>query len=110
VNVLLMYYGTPYDEAELEAYYTDIRHGRPPSPALLDELRERYRLIGKSPLNEITFSLARRLEGELNRRLYRYPRGLRGAPDPRDPRGDARVYVGAKHNAPFIAGAIRQMA
>jgi len=110
VNVLLMYYGTPYEEGELEAYYSDIRHGHAPPPELLEELRERYRLIGKSPLNEITFSLARRLEGELNRRLERYPRGLKDAPAPRDTAHDARVYVGAKHNAPFIAGAVAQMA
>ncbi|WP_457633192.1 ferrochelatase [Oceanithermus desulfurans] len=110
MNVLLMYYGTPYDEGELADYYTDIRHGHAPPPALLEELRERYRSIGKSPLNEITFSLARKLEGELNRRLPRFTRGLATAPEPRDPRSDARVYVGAKHNAPFIAGAVRQMA
>ncbi len=110
MNVLLMYYGTPYDPSEIEAYYTDIRHGHPPTPELLQELVDRYQLIGKSPLNEITFSLARRLEAELNLRRNRYPTGLRTAPPPRDPRGDARVYVGAKHNAPYIAGAVRQMA
>ena len=110
MNVLLMYYGTPYDESELAAYYSDIRHGHAPPANLLEELRERYRSIGKSPLNEITFSLARKLEAELNRRLPRYPHGLPAAPEPRDLRGDARVYVGAKHNAPFIAGAVRQMA
>lgn len=110
MNVLLLYYGTPYDEEELEAYYTDIRHGNPPPAPLLEELRERYRRIGKSPLNEITFSLARKLEAELVRRAPRFTTGLRTAPAPREPTSEARVYVGAKHNAPFIAGAVRQMA
>ena len=110
MNVLLLYYGTPYDEGELEAYYTDIRHGHPPPASLLEELRERYRRIGKSPLNEITFSLARKLEAELGRRAPRFVAGLHTAPAPREARSDVRVYVGAKHSAPFIAGAVRQMA
>jgi len=109
MNVLLMYYGTPYDESQVEAYYTDIRHGRKPSQELLDELIERYRLIGKSPLNEVTFSLARRLEAELNLRQPRFPGGLEEAPLPRTTAGDARVYLGGKHNPPYIAGALRQM-
>ncbi len=110
MNVLLMYYGTPYDESEIEAYYTDIRHGHKPPKPLLDELIERYRMIGKSPLNEVTFSLARRLEAELNLRLPRFPGGLQSAPLPRLTDYDARVYLGGKHNPPFIAGALRQMA
>ncbi|WP_457631480.1 ferrochelatase [Oceanithermus sp.] len=110
MNVLLMYYGTPYTESEIEAYYTDIRHGRKPPRPLLDELVERYRMIGKSPLNEVTFSLARRLEAELNLRLPRFPMGLQSAPLPRTTEGDARVYLGGKHNPPFIAGALAQMA
>jgi len=52
-DVLFMYYGTPYDEEEILPYYTDIRHGHPPPPPLLEELKDRYRHIGKSPLNEI---------------------------------------------------------
>ena len=110
MNVLLMYYGTPYDESEIEAYYTDIRHGYKPPKPLLDELIKRYRMIGKSPLNEVTFSLARRLEAELNLRLPRFPQGLHTAPLPRLTDYDARVYLGGKHNPPYIAGALRQMA
>ena len=31
VGVLLMAYGTPARAGDVEAYYTDIRRGRPPS-------------------------------------------------------------------------------
>ena len=48
--VLLMAYGTPATPDGLEAYYTHIRHGRPPSPELLAALRDRYEAIGgRSP-------------------------------------------------------------
>ena len=49
--VMAMAYGTPATPADIEPYYTHIRHGRPPSPELLIELRERYEAIGgRSPL------------------------------------------------------------
>jgi ferrochelatase len=40
-GVLLMAYGTPATPDDIEAYYTHVRRGRPPSPAQLDELRGR---------------------------------------------------------------------
>ena len=50
-GVLVMAYGTPTTPADIEAYYTRIRHGRPPTPELLAELTGRYREIGgTSPL------------------------------------------------------------
>jgi len=53
--VLAMAYGTPAGLDELEAYYTHIRRGRPPTPELLAELRRRYEAIGGcSPLLEYT--------------------------------------------------------
>ncbi len=49
--VLLMAYGTPSHPDEIEAYYTDIRRGRPPPPELLANLVARYDAIGGlSPL------------------------------------------------------------
>jgi protoporphyrin/coproporphyrin ferrochelatase len=87
--VLVMAYGTPRDLSEVEAYYTDIRRGRPPAPEQLEELTERYRAIGgQSPLLAITTAQA---DGIRNR--------LDGVP----------VYVGQKHAAPFIADAVLQM-
>jgi len=66
IGVLLMAYGTPSGPEGLEAFYTDIRRGRPPTPELLAELRGRYAAIGgRSPLLEITQAQARGLERAL---------------------------------------------
>ncbi|MFN2525586.1 MAG: ferrochelatase [Actinomycetota bacterium] len=87
--VLVLAYGTPRDLDEVEAYYTHIRHGRPPDPGALEDLRERYRLIGgRSPLLDITLEQA----GGLSQRL------------------DLPVFVGQKHAAPFIADAVAHLA
>jgi ferrochelatase len=109
MNVLLMAYGTPYNKSEIEAYYTDIRRGRPPTEELLRELEERYHLIGRSPLNEITFAQAVRLEAALNLSQQLYPKNLSLSPGARV-RGTARVYHGTKHWHPFIREAVIAMA
>ncbi len=84
-----MAYGTPAGLDDVEAYYTDIRRGKPPPPELLEELIGRYRAIGgRSPLLEITRSQAAGVEARLG----------------------IRCYVGQKHAAPFIADAIGEMA
>ena len=86
--VLLMAYGTPRDLDDVEAYYTHIRHGRPPSPEALRDLTDRYRAIGgRSPLLEITREQARCLQEAL------------GIP----------VLVGQKHSSPFIADAFDEI-
>ncbi|QSO49936.1 ferrochelatase [Alicyclobacillus mengziensis] len=95
IGVLVMAYGTPRSLAEVEPYYTHIRHGRKPTPALLDNLIERYRAIGGvSPLNDITSAQASGIEHRLNR----------FGP------GTFKVYLGMKHASPFIADAVVQMA
>lgn len=109
MNVLFMAYGTPYNRSEIEAYYTDIRRGRPPTKELLEELEERYRLIGRSPLNEITFAQATRLEAALNLAIPLYTNNLYSSPGPRV-RGSARVYHGTKHWHPYIKEAVTAMA
>lgn len=87
-GVLVMSYGTPRDLDDIERYYTDIRHGRPPEPDRLRELTERYRAIGgRSPLLDITQAQA---DGIAERT---------GLP----------AYVGQKHSAPFIPDAIARM-
>lgn len=86
--VLVMSYGTPRSLDDVEAYYTDIRRGRPPPPELLEELMERYRSIGHSPLLEITEAQARGVEERL------------GIP----------AYVGYKHIDPFVPDAVGAMA
>src|SRR5947209_8401302 len=58
-GVLVMAYGTPATPEDIEAYYTHVRRGRPPTPELLADLRRRYDAIGgTSPLLERTRSQA----------------------------------------------------
>jgi ferrochelatase len=87
-GVLVMAYGTPRALEDIEAYYTDIRGGRPPPRELLEELTDRYRAIGGSPLLEITEAQARGIEA----------------------RTGVKTYLGQKHAAPFIADAVETMA
>ena len=88
-GLLVMAYGTPKDLDDVETYYTDIRRGRPPTPELLEELRDRYRAIGgRSPLLELTKAQA---DGVAERV---------GVP----------AFVGQKHAAPFIPDAVADMA
>ena len=91
-----MAYGTPRDLSDVEPYYRDIRGGRAPSPEAVEELTERYRMVGgKTPLLEITQSVANLLEERLNRDS-----------------GEAqwRVYIGMKHWYPYIAEGIDRIA
>jgi ferrochelatase len=92
--VLAMAYGTPATMAELEPYYTHIRHGRPPAPELLAELRGRYQAIGgRSPLLEITQAQVAGLRTALHAKGHRH----------------VQVVVGMKHAAPFIEDAARDL-
>jgi len=76
-----MAYGSPATEADIAAYYTHIRGGRPPSAEALEELTARYRAIGgPSPLTDITRAQA----AALARRA--------GLP----------TFAGMKHAPPFI--------
>lgn len=93
IGVLLMAYGTPDTLDDVQPYYTDIRGGRTPTPELLAELRERYRLVGgHTPLSEISEATRAALERELNNGM-RY-----------------RVFLGMKHWRPWIKDAVAEMA
>jgi ferrochelatase len=84
-----MAYGTPASTDDIEAYYTDIRGGRPPSAELLAELTGRYRAIGgHSPLLEITRAQAAGIQDRLE---------------------GVRSFVGQKHAAPTIPDAVAAM-
>jgi len=90
-----MAHGTPAAPGEIEAFYTRIRRGNPPSPEQLADLQARYeRIGGVSPLAERTQAqvdgLAERLEA--------------AAP------GRYRVAYGAKHTAPFVEEAAESLA
>lgn len=95
VGLLVMAYGTPYKEEDIEPYYTHIRRGRPPAPEQLEDLKNRYEAIGGiSPLATITDDQARALGERLN-----------AVQDEKE----YVVYVGLKHITPFIEDAIEQM-
>jgi ferrochelatase len=55
-GVLLMTYGSPasLDREEVRSYLARVRGGREPDEALVDEFTRRYRVIGGSPLIDIT--------------------------------------------------------
>lgn len=96
VALLVMAYGTPYKEEDIERYYTHIRNGRKPSEEALLDLTERYQAIGGiSPLAKITENQAKGLEEKLNEIQDQY---------------EFEMYIGLKHIEPFIEDAIAQIA
>lgn len=66
-GALLMTYGSPdsLEREDVGAYLARVRGGREPDPELVDEFTRRYRVIGGSPLIEITQRLAAALSIEL---------------------------------------------
>lgn len=94
-GVLLMAYGTPAARHDIEAYYTHVRGGHPPTPELMADLARRYDAIGgTSPLLERTRAQADGLQAALGAR----------AP------GRFWVVLGCKHAPPFIEDAIDAVA
>ncbi|WP_046179905.1 ferrochelatase [Domibacillus tundrae] len=95
MGLLVMAYGTPYKEEDIERYYTHIRHGRKPSDEALEDLRSRYEAIGGiSPLAKITEEQAQGLTDFLNKM---------------QPDVEFKLYIGLKHIEPFIEDAVHQM-
>lgn len=96
IGVLVMSYGTPQNMDQIEAYYTHIRRGQPPTPEQLKQLTKRYEAIvgGVFPMRENTNLQVNKLQDTLN--LL-------------DPSNDYVCYQGLKHAAPFIEDGVRQM-
>ncbi|MFK9094703.1 ferrochelatase [Bacillus salipaludis] len=95
MGLLVMAYGTPYTLDDLEGYYTHIRHGRKPSPEMMEDLRNRYEAIGGiSPLAKITLDQAEKLEQHLNKIQDEV---------------EFKMYLGLKHISPFIEDAVKKM-
>jgi protoporphyrin/coproporphyrin ferrochelatase len=91
--VLLMAYGSPERDEDVEAYYTHIRGGSKPTREELENLKSRYQAIGGiSPLLRITDSTAEKLRRRLNSQQKA-----------------VRVYAGMKHWHPFISETFRQI-
>jgi ferrochelatase len=94
VGVLLMAYGSPNRLDEVEAYFTDIRGGRCPSPDEVAELTARYEQVGvPTPLLEVSRRLAKKME-----------RGLNESGD-----GRFTARVGMKHWTPRIHTALQEL-
>lgn len=90
-----MAYGTPYKESDIEAYYTDIRHGKKPTEAELQDLKDRYKFIGGlSPLAGTTNRQAEALCETLNHSYTDV---------------EFKLYIGLKHIHPFIEDAVKAM-
>lgn len=86
--VILLAHGAPQSLDDVPAYVLRIRHGRPLDQHLMDQICERYRLIGGSPLLHWTQRQAEELQKLMN---------------------DRKVYFGMKYSAPWIRDAVDQM-
>ena len=89
-GVLLMTYGSPasLERPDIAAYLARVRGGREPGDELVDEFTRRYRVIGGSPLIEITRRQAAALEA-----LISWP-----------------VDIGMRFSAPTIEDGLRSLA
>jgi len=85
--VLLLAHGSPDSPADVPEFIKHVTGGRPVPDTAVEEIRQRYSLIGKSPLTQITMAQADALRRQL------------GLP----------VYVGMRNWKPFIADVVRQL-
>ncbi|MGG4554033.1 ferrochelatase [Paenibacillus humicus] len=99
IGVLVMSYGTPESLDQVEAYYTHIRRGNPPTEEQLKELKDRYEAIvgGVFPLRANTDSQVAALQETLDR--LNPDKGLQFL-----------CYQGLKHARPFIEDGVAKMA
>lgn len=86
--VLLLAHGSPDSADEVPEFMKHITAGRTLPAAVIEEVRHRYALIGKSPLTEISMAQAEALRQAVN----------------------MPVYLGMRNWRPFIADAARQLA
>jgi ferrochelatase len=85
--VLLLAHGSPDSVDQVPDFLLRVTGGRPLPQPVVDEVKHRYGLIGRSPLTELTLMQAERLAREI------------GLP----------VYVGMRNWNPFIADAVKDM-
>ena len=95
-HLLLMAYGGPDSLDDVRDYLLDVRHHRPTADHIVDEITERYRLIGgRSPILELTNAEAAGIEAALNANA---------------PAGQTwKVWVGMRHWHPFIKDTLAEM-
>jgi len=85
--VLLLAHGSPDSVDEIPEFLRNVTSGRTVSPEVVNEVKHRYGLIGRSPLTELTLQ-----QGDLLRRELNLP-----------------VYVGMRNWKPFIADTLRRI-
>ena len=85
--ILLLAHGTPETLDDIPAYLRNVVSGRPMPDHVVEEIRHRYSLIGKSPLTELTM-----LQGQLLSEKI-----------------GVAVYVGMRNWKPYIADVVKQM-
>jgi ferrochelatase len=90
--VLLLAHGTPETVEQIPEYLRNVVSGRPLPEHVIEEIKHRYALIGRSPLTEITLEQGRLVEAEL------VMEGM-----------DAQVYVGMRNWKPYIPDVVRKM-
>lgn len=84
---LLLAHGSPDSPAEVPEFLRQVTGGRSLPTDVVEEVQRRYRLIGRSPLTELTLK-----QGELLAHELGWP-----------------VYVGMRNWKPFIADAVHRM-
>jgi ferrochelatase len=90
--VLLLAHGTPETVDQIPEYLRNVVSGRPLPEQVIEEIKHRYSLIGRSPLTEITMEQGRLVEAELA------SQGI-----------DVPVYVGMRNWKPYIPEIVRKM-
>jgi len=85
--VLLLAHGSPDSPDDVPEFLLRVTGGRPLPSAAIEEVKHRYRLIGRSPLTDITLQQGKLLAERI------------GLP----------VYVGMRNWHPFIAHTLKQM-
>jgi ferrochelatase len=85
--VLLLAHGSPDSVDDIPEFLNQITRGRPIPPEVIEEVKRRYELIGRSPLTELTLQQGRLLADELK----------------------LPVYVGMRNWKPFITETLRTM-
>ena len=86
--VLLLAHGTPDKVEDIPCFLAAVTGGRPLPPAVVEEVKHRYTLIGRSPLRELTMQQADGVAREL----------------------DVPVYVGMRNWQPYIRDVVPRMA
>ncbi|HEU5231460.1 MAG TPA: ferrochelatase [Terriglobales bacterium] len=86
-GVLLLAHGTPDSVSDVPAYLHNVTGGRPVPDSVIEEVKHRYGLIGRSPLTSITMR-----QGELLSESLKMP-----------------VYVGMRNWKPYIADVVAKM-